>query len=197
MRLRFVGEGPDDVGREGVAGIAQILVRRLLSASSGRPTDTSGWGVGVLVRKHQGTGLPQKAHVAIKEAHREGFDGVVILLDRDGKRVGGDRLSKLREGRRAAAMEVPTAAVVGIAIETIEAWLLADESAMSRAIGVSIPRQPDPETLDGAKGTPRHPKVVLAACLAQARVKEMRSADIKRRIAEEADLQILEARCSA
>jgi hypothetical protein len=121
----------------------------------------------------------------------------VILVDRDGKRVGGDRLTKLREGRRTAASEVPTCAAVGVAIETIEAWLLADEGAMTEVIGVNIARQPDPETLDGAKGTPRHPKAVLEACMTPAKARGLRAADIKRRIAEAADLKVVEARCSA
>lgn len=197
MRLRFIGEGPDDVGREESAGIAQIFVRRLLEGALGEAPDTSSWETGRFIRKHNGAGYPQKAFLAIKEAHREGFDGVIILVDRDGKTVGGDRLAKLREGRQKAAQDVPMRAVVGVAIDTIEAWLLADEAAIRHAVGFPVDRQPDPETLDGAKGTPRHPKVLLESCVAKAKASGLRSAEIKLKIAERASLEVVEKRCPA
>jgi hypothetical protein len=73
-------------------------------------------------------------------------DAIVMVVDREGLR-NRDRIHDLNEGRDALqAANKPCA--VGVAIEMIEAWLMADERALQQALGShSVGRQPDPETL--------------------------------------------------
>jgi hypothetical protein len=196
MKIRFVGEGASDIGGERAVGAVPILTRRLIAAGLGEPPamehDTA-----PLPRFHHGKGYAQKARVAIKEAHREGLDGIAIVVDRDGERRGAERLKLLRQGRDAAAQEVPLPAVVGVAIETLEAWLLADEPAIGRVLGLEAPppRGPDPESLDGRPGTDRHPKSRLAGHLAlDASAGRSNQARLEA-IAAETDLAELERRC--
>jgi hypothetical protein len=89
---------------------------------------------------------------------------------------------------------------VGLAIETIEAWLLADDNALRQALNnPTIVRQPDPESLD-AKGpdNDRHPKHRLRQLIDQSVVGLVPATDYSThyaRIAELADLNIVSIRC--
>jgi hypothetical protein len=95
-----------------------------------------------------------------------GAEAAVIVVDRD-RTPGRERLGKLvaqREGLRSdreRPLLVPIS--VGVAVETIEAWLLADEVVLCEVLGLPHPAQPkgSPEALDGTPGQANHPKCVL------------------------------------
>jgi hypothetical protein len=198
MRIRFIGEGPDDVGRADHTGVTQILVRRIIAERMGTEPDTSGWVAAPVIRLHRPRGLDEKTRLAMKEAHREGFDAVVVVLDRDGKGSNDEgRLKQLRKGREAASEKVPIHAALGVAIETMEAWLLADETALSATLGCVVPQQPEPEKLAGEKGSQAHPKARLHGLIGDSPRQEEPTGIIKRAIAEKASIKILERRCPA
>jgi hypothetical protein len=194
MKIRFIGEGVSDVGGERCTGIVPVLTRNVLAAKLGRAPamehDTA-----PLPRFH-GKGYAAKAQVAITEAHRQGLDGVAIAVDRDGRR-GTERLKLLRQGRDAATAKAAMPAAVGVAIETIEAWLLADEPAIGRALRFEKPPPcgPDPESLDGKPSTDDHPKVRLAHHLAMDADRARANQARLEAIAEEADVAEIERRC--
>jgi hypothetical protein len=73
-----------------------------------------------------------------------------------------------------------------IAVEELESWLLADEEALSAITGRSVRRVPDPETLTDPKARLRN--ILSEAGLAY-------TAEVARRIAATARLEILAARC--
>jgi hypothetical protein len=137
-------------------------------------------------------GLAEKVRASIREAVRRGCDGAVVVVDRDGTGSNGAKLARMRQGReeaRSAGEGVPTA--LGVAIETMEAWLLSDERALSEVCGATVPKQPNPEGLAGTKGSPNHPKTRLAGILFA--VGEIGSN--KAQVAARADLDVMEKRC--
>jgi len=89
---------------------------------------------------------------------------MVIDRDRTAPRKRWRELNQQREALRSDAqrpLALPVA--IGVAVETIEAWLLADEVALCDVLGMPHPKEPmgSPEKLDGAPGEHTHPKYVL------------------------------------
>ncbi len=83
---------------------------------------------------------------------REGreADAIVAVVDRDGEKNKG-KIVELNKGRE-ELQKANKPCAVGLAIEEIEAWLLADEKALRTALNdPNIQRQPDPESLKGHK----------------------------------------------
>src|SRR5205823_153554 len=108
----------------------------------------------------QGKGLWQKVRFAKRQALNSGSGGLVFVLDTEGNHPG--QLQQLRRGRDFESVEYPTA--VGVAHPCIEAWLLADASAISRAMGLEQrPEVPvEPESLPApCKDRSQNPKVLL------------------------------------
>jgi hypothetical protein len=90
---------------------------------------------------------------------------------------------------------------VGLAIEEIEAWLLADEKALRTALAdPSIQRQPDPESFASRDDTSdQNPKGRLERLIIRAKghgVLRGEFPDYYGTIAAEIDMSILENRCS-
>ncbi|MFV0443704.1 MAG: hypothetical protein ACK5Q5_09050 [Planctomycetaceae bacterium] len=75
-------------------------------------------------------------------AEREEFDGVVAVVDEDGVR---DRREGVSKANADQAFRIPRA--FGVAIPTFDAWMLADESALSDVMNCKVQRQPDLETM--------------------------------------------------
>lgn len=106
----------------------------------------------------------------------------VFLVDGDG------------DPSRRAAVEHATAGalvpiVIGIANHEFEAWLIADDVAVSRAIGAPFPTQRNPEEM-----RPREAKNVLADAIGRA-ASEPRV--VRRTIARTCDLDVVSTRCPA
>jgi hypothetical protein len=108
--------------------------------------------------------LQRKVRFAREQAVYNRSDGVVFVVDSE----GGDREFKAKKrdaevGRDSARTNLPMA--VGIAHPCIEAWLLADASAIRRACSLQQdPEVPaEPERIPAPRQDPRrNPKVVLA-----------------------------------
>jgi hypothetical protein len=125
-------------------------------------------------------------------------DAIVGVADRDGAKYQA-RLDDLKAGRQTLGASGKGCAV-GLAIEKIEAWLLADEQALRSACDdPHIQRQPDPETLDAAnEAHDRHPKGRLTRLMTQAEGDEIPVGEFPERyaaIAQVSDLHCLETRC--
>ena len=94
----------------------------------------------------KGDGVFKKFIAAIFDAQRDGFDCVVGLIDCDSDRSRIRSVDKAQEDDR---IDFPRA--FGVAIETFDAWFLADEVALSTCFGIQIQSQPDPESCEDAK----------------------------------------------
>lgn len=81
-----------------------------------------------------------------QHAEAEGFQACVVLLDEDGS---GSRVGEMDAAQESPLCGLPRA--MGVAVRTFDAWMLADETAVSRALGRKIQRQKDPEKIKNAK----------------------------------------------
>ncbi len=177
MRIMLVGEGAHEL-----SGAMECLVRRLVTTeitevahhpvSSSKVRTTSG----------KGAGYTKRALAWVRHAEKEGFDGIVFLIDEDGVR---NRVREISDAQHSDALTFKRA--LGVAVRTIEAWFLADHQALSRVLGMTIDMQPEPESI-------ARPKEHLWKLVKSALV-DARGRDIYANLAAEVDLATLETRC--
>ncbi|OHB69974.1 MAG: hypothetical protein A2V70_18550 [Planctomycetes bacterium RBG_13_63_9] len=189
------GEGPTDIGRssdlepphDGVVGV-------LTHALCGKPPT-------MLVQRRrfatlQGKGLWQKVRFAKQQATRGRSVGAVFVVDSEGgSKELKHKSAQLHKGRDSYLPEFPMA--IGVAHPCIESWLLADASAIQRALGLTVtPAVPnDPETLPApCKNRTENPKSKLAQIGGS--TKQAPSAEENAQIAREMnDMPLVRARC--
>lgn len=180
MKVLIVSEGIHELGggssdpgeRHDHAGALQALVQRLLPGDHefiSRPFNARD----IQTIPGKGRALFKRMLLWLKHAERNGFDGAVILIDEDG------------DVRRHADVEAAqeqvrfrVARACGLAIREFDAWIVADEQALSAALGCTVPCQPSPEGIRDPKRTfadlhaaspcRDRPREVYAAVLAQA-----------------------------
>ncbi len=204
MRMLLVSEGPSDIGDPAGdrVGAVRQLVRRTLGRRWSREVDTGEIHTERLVRLHrrdeevEAAGYAAKVRQMIRIAESETCTCVAIVVDRDGPR-NQHRLGQLREGRDRAerdGLALALRTTIGVAIETMEAWLLADEKAIN---DVLCPEPPagacDPEELWGPKNSVQHPKARINLHVRNA-TKE--SHDPVSEVAALVRLDLLERRCA-
>lgn len=157
MRVLVVGEGaheiPSAYDRPAEAdaeprGALGVLVRRLLgdghtyhyrSVKEAKPARRLRGAVG-------GRGMKKRALHWLLQAETHQFDAVVLVVDEDGDST---RVSKIDDAQQSAVSATPRA--LGVAIRSFDAWMLADEQALSTALGHPVQMQRDPETIKDPK----------------------------------------------
>lgn len=200
MRVRVVSEGMLDTGDGIRLGAVGVLVKRLLSEKLGR--EVADWEIegDRLPRTHERSqdvrGYERKVDLAIQAAAADGCSSVAIVVDRD-RTAGRQRLDLLEAGRQLAVQRGDTLAertAVGVAVETVEAWLLADERALNEALRLAPPTGSiqAPESLTGGPKTEHHPKEKLRALLERCRTEQKGSYEA---VAEQVTLEQVELRC--
>jgi hypothetical protein len=187
VTLELFGEGKTDIGKgEGMPVRPNTgVLPRLLHSLCDKPNN-------MLVKRGSvsflmGKGWVQKVKFAKRQAFYNGSAGVVFVMDTEGELQ--QRMDELTEGRDAAFPEFPMA--VGAPHPCIEVWLLADQAAIKKAMGLNHSPQP-PEDLEGlpapCQDRKRNPKTILAQCGGV--TKSELTAEEKDRIA--AEIRILE-----
>jgi hypothetical protein len=173
MRVAFLSEGATEVGFAPGARaeepwheefLLKTLVERILGVE-GR-IESLDRTLLPLLRGNQPARLCREGARFIRRCALFGAEAVVIVIDRD-RTPPRKRWRELSEQRdvlrtdRARPLAIPVA--IGVAVETIEAWLLADEVGLCDVLDIPRPKEPmgSPEKLDGAPGEPTHPKYVL------------------------------------
>ncbi len=143
MRVRLVCEGNLDgrVGRHGQCeGAAKIILRRILSNDDAEHAAGFKFDVRKLASFTKGGGFRRKIVEAISDAAEVGgIDALVVLVDRDkaeydyrlAELLGG--ISDMEQQDSTRAMAART--VAGMAIEELEAWLLADANFLTSKLG--------------------------------------------------------------
>jgi len=171
-RILFVGEGVTDVGDTEVSitmspsgssddcgckqvGVIPILTARCIGGLYG-DSPPQFQRLARETRRLHGRGFAKKVRAAVADAIRAEADAVVFVSDRGGAK-NRERLSAMQRGKeesREKGLFMPT--VVGLAIEELEAWLLADAAAVSTVSGVPAKgATQDPETIEDPKNTLR------------------------------------------
>ncbi|MDQ3329402.1 MAG: DUF4276 family protein [Planctomycetota bacterium] len=188
MRVLLVSEGyhehADAIwGSPGDTGALEVLVRRLLDREidfeSRKPNDRDFRRVRVHGKGH----AYEKVVVPfLLEAERRGFDAVVFLIDEDGDQERRAAMEAAQANRRSA---LPRAC--GAAIRSFDAWMLADEQALSSLLGIAVSTSPEPERL-------RNPKAICERYRDEAGCKR-RLRDLYANYASHAKLNLLKQRC--
>jgi hypothetical protein len=186
-----LGEGNTDVTRDPAEarGALRVLVRRLLSEAFGRDVRDSEVEGDRLFRLRGRGGFARKLERSIAQHSRKTeVTGIAVAIDRDGPQ-NSRRLRLLEEGRAEAERKrrrLADRTAVGVMIEMLEAWLLADTRALARVLGATG-AMPDPETIGDPK--PRLNTLIHEAGLT--------IADAYDQLAESADLEEIRRRCGA
>lgn len=134
QKVLLVAEGASELD-----GSLATLIRRLLD----REIDFECQKVSSpLVRIHagKGAGFTKRALAWIRFAQQRGFDAMVLVIDQDGD---ADRKKQLDAAQDDEHFACPRA--LGIAIRTFDAWMLADEQALSIVLGYAVDKQKSPE----------------------------------------------------
>ena len=129
-----------------------------------------------------------KKFPAFLEEFRHANDGApvdkaIVVRDADRKNPG-DLIAKMES--RVANRVYPFQKKLLVAVEELEAWLLADEQALSSVTGRAIRRISDPERIND-------PKARLRTILSDAKI--IYTHEVARKISVAARLDVLAARC--
>ena len=137
------------------------------------------------IHVHPGNGKAyfKKAVRWMLEAKDRGFDAIILLVDRDGVPT---RCAEIADAQNHTA-QCPIPRALGVPVEAFDAWMLADEQAISSVLAVTVPRQPDPENI-------AHPKDHFEALL-RSLERPWGGAQMYTELAKKLDIKKLEARC--
>ncbi len=135
-----------------------------------------------------GDGHTKRALGWLEWALQENYDALILLIDQD--RPEEKRSEQIRKAQEywdpdEPASNLPRA--MGVAIKMFDAWMLADEKALTDVLGCTIARQRNPETI-------RKPKKVCQNLLDNG-VNQMAQREMYAEIALRLNLDILSSRC--
>jgi hypothetical protein len=176
MRALLVSEGKHDGG-----GALQALVSRTADGFSQfdwrKISDPC-----IHVRRGKGKGFFKRAVAWMREANKTGFDSLILVIDEDGD---SQRNVQITEAQQCELIAISRA--LGVAIRTFDAWMLADEKALSKTLRMQVENQLAPEKN-------RDPKRSCAAILA-ASGQDMSQAEFYAVLSKAIDTAKLENRC--
>ncbi len=130
----------------------------------------------------KGGGYFKRAVRWLMEAEKRGVEAMILLIDEDGER---ERRKQLEDAQNCTLSRLARA--MGVAIKMFDAWMLADEKALTEVLGCTIARQRDPESID-------EPKRVCERLRANG-ANEMAQREMYARVALRLDIDVLTSRC--
>jgi len=152
MKILIVGEGPSEgVRKESPSewvGALPALVQKIAKVEFSH--DLKKISDRAVPRLHgTGNGYFKRSLEWMREAQKSGYDAIVLVVDQD------DKQERVREVKR--AQEDMTIATIrralGVAIHKFDAWILADEKALSKVLQVTVQTLPAPEENPDPKET--------------------------------------------
>jgi hypothetical protein len=187
---RGVLPAPGDPLKEGALGAAHILVRRCLNADARIPEAAIRFDSPLRTRGHMPRGSDFLHALTLAQLLtwlRPDMqpDLAVVIVDADGdsrrKPMLDEAVNKVRVNR-----------VVAVAVQEFEAWLIADEAAVAAVLGQRLSRSKAPEQM-----ARREAKELLKDWLAMSVQSGAAAWELRRRIADRADLAVIAERCPA
>lgn len=140
MKVLLVSEGKHELG-----GALETLVRRLLPRELYFDHDQVS-RADIHTHRGKGQGFFKRAVRWLFEARKRGYEALVLVVDEDGR---AERVKEISAAQQYGGVALPRA--MGIAIRTFDAWMLADERALTFVLKYQVHRQPEPETISDPK----------------------------------------------
>jgi hypothetical protein len=190
MRVLVVSEGRHELGKQvdggqEEPGALKVLLRKLAGDDANVIFECDRMSSNAVRAWHgKGPGHFKRAVGWLKEAEKRRVDALILLIDDDKK--PRERRSQQIADAQGSSLSVLSRAM-GVAIRTFDAWILADEKALTDVLGYTVTRQPDPETI-------RDPKEVCARLLANGQ-NRMAQSEMYAEVAHRIDINILSSRC--
>ena len=148
MRVLLVSEGKHELGdlnRDEKLSALSILVAKTSSRqfefTTKKVSDRD-----FATAHGKGGNLFKRAIRCLLYAAEHKFDALVFVIDQDDDRRRREPLDRAQE-----YLGVSIRRAFGLAVRSFDAWMIADEQALSKALGRVIQRQPHPETIDDPK----------------------------------------------
>jgi len=176
MRVLVVAEGKHEL-----SGALDNLLKKLGGTSASFEFDRVS-NKTIRAFHGKGPGYFKRAVRWLKEAETRGVNALVLLIDEDGE---SERIEQIRSAQDYLLSQLPRA--MGVAIRMFDAWMLADEKALTQVLGYRINRQSDPETI-------RDPKQVCAELLKESPT-QIPKREMYARISSSVDIDVLSDRC--
>lgn len=137
----------------------------------------------------QNDGHVKLALKAMWYATKNRFDAVVLITDADRKH---ERITQFDQAQGSTHFSIPRA--LGIPVEAFDAWILADQKALSQVLEATVPLPRLPERYTGGKGSPQHPKQVCKALMRKFGWTR-RQREFYEAVCQCADLEVMAKRC--
>lgn len=210
MKILFVGEGDHDIGGASETGgdrapngVVPTLAHRVCPNINLRDGSASkSWqSIPVLLKdRSPGSTRYRKARNAVTYSHSQGFDGTVVVIDRDRDE---NKAQEIRDGLNRGAQLAGDGHLVagGVAVESIEAWTLGAPTAICQELNVSVkqlmsvykPARVERDLYANSKKPAKNSKSVLRKVCELGN--QTPTADFRRRVAAVTDVAELERNC--
>lgn len=142
MKVLIVSEGFHELH-----GALPALVKRLVDSRVTLETrKVSDPCVRVHLRPGRNAKFKKRALAWLRFAERNGHDAIALVIDEDGD---SQRQRDLDAAQDDEHWRLPRA--FGVAIRTFDAWILADEQALTNVLGYQVDTQPSPESIHEPK----------------------------------------------
>ncbi len=136
MKALLVSEGVHEQ-----SGALQSLVKRLASSEIVFDLDRVSRS-DIHAHHGKGRGYFKRALRWLLEARKRGCDALILVIDEDGRR---ERILEFDQAQNYEQIDVRRA--LGVAVRTFDAWMLADELALTKVLGCKVARQSNPEEI--------------------------------------------------
>ncbi len=137
MRALLVSEGQHELGGA-LCSIVQQLTPKFSEIEQDRVSSPA-----LPVHHGKGQGYLKRAIRWMLEAEKRGYDALILVIDQDD---AAERISELNNAQRHLDVTaIPRA--LGVAVRSFDAWMLADETALTAALGLLVDCQPSPEEI--------------------------------------------------
>lgn len=175
MKVLLVSEGKHEE-----CGALETFVRRIAMEFESYTWDKVSRN-DIHTHRGKGQGFFKRAVRWILEAKKRDYDALVLVIDEDGY---PERIVELDQAQSEETATADFPRCLGIAIHSFDAWMLADEKAISAVLGHVVQAQ-------GAPEESRHPKEDCAKLLGG----RFKQAEFYASIAAAVSLEQLETRC--
>ncbi len=150
MKILLVAEGDHELGTGDAPGALEVLVKKLLGVDVEVECDIVS-SAKLHVAHGGGADLTKRVAAWLREAQKRKKDALVLLIDCDNEKARLKLLEKAQEDRT-----IDLDRALGVAVQTFDVWMLADEMAVSRVLRLRLPTQKNPERIKKPKSSFRN-----------------------------------------